>query len=172
VSRLFVALWPPAGALAELRALPREEHPGVRWVPPERWHVTLRFLGDADPDRARELLAGAPLPAASAEVGHVLERLGRDVLAVPVRGLERLAAAVAAATAGIGVPPERRRFHGHVTVARIRGGAHGLPPPARPGTGAASTTAFPVTEVALVASEHDEQGLRYRTLATFATAPR
>ena len=45
MTRLFVALWPAEDAIAELRALPRKDQLGVRFVPPENWHVTLRFLG-------------------------------------------------------------------------------------------------------------------------------
>ena len=52
MSRLFVAVWPPDEVLEELRALPRKDERGVRFVHPDSWHITLRFLGDADPDQA------------------------------------------------------------------------------------------------------------------------
>src|SRR4051794_11116337 len=55
--RLFVALVPPAEALAELgaavAALP--DTPRLRWTRPEQWHVTLAFLAEVD-DRTREAL--------------------------------------------------------------------------------------------------------------------
>ena len=31
--------------------------PDMRWVPPQRWHVTLAFLGEVDPDRLPMLTA-------------------------------------------------------------------------------------------------------------------
>ncbi|WP_067139905.1 2'-5' RNA ligase family protein [Microtetraspora malaysiensis] len=49
MSRLFVALSPPAGVLAEIAAEvgPRRgEWPGLRWVDDALWHVTLAFLGE------------------------------------------------------------------------------------------------------------------------------
>ena len=49
--RLFVAVWPPEEVVAELTALPRKDGRGVRFVAPENWHVTLRFLGQAIPTR-------------------------------------------------------------------------------------------------------------------------
>src|SRR5208282_2132205 len=56
--RLFVALTPPAGVLAELEAALaplRGDWPGLRWAPADRWHVTLAFLGDVDEAKIGEL---------------------------------------------------------------------------------------------------------------------
>ena len=44
--RLFVAVVPPADAVAALGRLQHPEHPAIRWSPPSQWHVTLRFLGE------------------------------------------------------------------------------------------------------------------------------
>ena len=67
--RLFVAAFPSDEVVEALSSLPRPVEPGVRWVPPERWHATLRFLGDADPDEVAARLARVELPAATASVG-------------------------------------------------------------------------------------------------------
>jgi 2'-5' RNA ligase len=48
--RLFLAVRPPEDVVAELMSLRRKDQRGVRFVRPEQWHVTLRFLGDADID--------------------------------------------------------------------------------------------------------------------------
>ena len=55
--RLFVALVPPADALAELAAAvdALRSTPGLRWTRPEQWHVTLAFLAEVD-DRTRAAL--------------------------------------------------------------------------------------------------------------------
>ena len=48
------------------------------------------------------------------------KRLGRNVVMIPARGADGLAAAVTAATTGIGQPPPKRRGTGHMTIARFR----------------------------------------------------
>lgn len=144
--RLFIAVWPPQELVARLDALARPEEPGVQWEPQGLAHVTLRFLGSADPALVSDALAAAPLPAATAELGPAVSRLGRSVLCVPVAGLDDLAAAVVAATVHLGEPPPARRFAGHVTLARLRHrGACGL-------AGHRISERFAVDEVALVRS--------------------
>ena len=56
--RLFVAVWPPDDVLDLLAGLP-----GRRWLESggraaAQWHVTLRFLGDAEVDAVRAALGG------------------------------------------------------------------------------------------------------------------
>jgi 2'-5' RNA ligase len=56
--RAFVALTPPAAALAELAdavAPLRAAHPDLRWTPAEQWHLTLAFLGKVDDSVLPEL---------------------------------------------------------------------------------------------------------------------
>jgi 2'-5' RNA ligase len=50
MSRLFVALVPPAPVQAGLAAL-AVPLTGVRWIPGENLHLTLRFIGETAPDR-------------------------------------------------------------------------------------------------------------------------
>jgi len=64
MSRLFVAILPPATVCAELGAL-ATKLPGVRWVPEENLHLTLRFIGDAPADQEREF--GDALSAVNVE---------------------------------------------------------------------------------------------------------
>lgn len=156
--RLFVAVWPPAEVVDALCELPRPAEPGVRWVAPEAWHVTLTFLGEADGGDVAAALDGARLPAAEAVLGPQVSRLGRSVLVVPVGGLDELAAAVAAATEGLGSFSDPRPFVGHLTLARLRG---------RPACGVAGTafrSTFVVEQVALVASAITSDGATYTTL--------
>jgi 2'-5' RNA ligase len=163
VARLFVAAWPPAEVVEELEDIQRPPREGVRWTTPDQWHVTLRFLGEASPPVAMAALEQLATQAAQAEVGPALARFGRGYLALPVRGLHDLAAAVVDATAAVGDPPDNRSFRGHLTLARLRpranvGGLAGIPFSAQ----------FPVTEVALVHSELHPDGSRYHTLDTVA----
>ncbi len=122
--RLFVALQPPASAVAVLDALPRPAVPRVRWTTAEQWHVTLRFLGKCSPDEVVAALQSTAWPTAPEAVLRAdVRRFGRELLYVPVDGVEGLAAAVVRATAGVGKPPPDRPFTGHLTLARAaRGG--------------------------------------------------
>lgn len=158
-SRLFVAVTPPDEVLDAIAALPRPVEPGVRWTRRPAWHVTLRFLGnEVDEDEARRALRGLEAAPAVAEVGPVVSRLGRNVVCLPVAGLDALATAVRTATEQVGDPPEARRFAGHLTLARLKHraacGLAGTPFRAR----------FDVRAVELVRSTLGERGPTYDVL--------
>jgi 2'-5' RNA ligase len=161
MARLFLAVWPPEGVVEELLALHRKDRRGVRFLPPDRWHVTLRFLGEADPADVADAM-GDIADAATARLGPAVDIVGGRVLAVPVAGLDDLAATVTRRTRDLGQRPSRRRFHGHLTIARIKPSAD-LPPT----VGALVEASFAVTEVALVQSRLEPSGARYDTLETW-----
>jgi 2'-5' RNA ligase len=162
VPRLFVAAWPDDDLRRELTRLPRPDEDGVRWVPPSNWHVTLRFLGDAEIEPVRARLAEVPLPRARLRLGPTVDRLGEQALVVSVRGADELASAVLAATQDIG-PRSERTFRGHLTLARTRRGASPTL------LGAEFDGELDVREVAVVESELSADGPVYRTLATIRT---
>jgi 2'-5' RNA ligase len=162
VTRLFVALWPSVDVVEALCALRRKDERGVRFVPPDNWHVTLRFLGDADAGEVADRLAGIEWPAATARLGPAIDLLGQHSVIVPVSGVDDLAARATRATRDLGTARERRRYVGHLTIARLRKGAR--PPHV---TGTPFDESFEVTEVALVSSRLKESGAEYETLATW-----
>ena len=161
MERLFVAALPDGPTGEMLRGLPRPDERGVRWVRPEQWHVTLRFIGACSVDAVESRLDGAALPRSHARLGPAVEWLGPQ-LVVPVAGVDELAAAVHAVTDGIGEPP-RPRFRGHLTIARTRRSATSTV------VGHPVVGSFTVTEVALVRSELTPDGARYTALATYPT---
>lgn len=124
--RLFVALALPDAVRTRLAAL-AGGIPGARWVPPENYHLTLRFIGEIEPWRAEEAdaaLAAIRAPRfelALAGIG-TFEKAGRiqslHVTAERSEALARLQAKVETALQRIGLEPERRRFAPHVTLAR------------------------------------------------------
>jgi 2'-5' RNA ligase len=125
--RLFtgVEIPPDVGqALASLRG----GLPGARWIDPENYHLTLRFIGDVD-----DMIAG--------EVASMLGRVKRGAFELRMDGLTsfggRKPRAVVATVAGaqalvevqaeherlmqrIGLEPEGRKYTPHVTLARLR----------------------------------------------------
>lgn len=160
--RLFLAVSPPAEVLDAVAALPRPDEPGVRWVAREQWHVTLRFLGDADPDEVGAALDAVWPPAGvlptEVELGPAVSRLGRAVVCLPARGLDELAAFVRDATAHLGEPPDPRPFAGHLTLARLRHrGACGL-------AGRPFRARFEARAVSLIRSEPSAAGVHHTTV--------
>lgn len=167
--RLFVAAWPPQDVVARLAALPRRDVKGLRWTRPDQWHVTLRFLGtveDEDVGRVAAALAGVPVAGGEAVLGPAVGRFGQRILHVPVEGLAPAAAAVVAATAVFGEPPEDRPFRGHLTLARVSDRAR---VDLRPLAGAAMAASWPLGEITLVASRLGSSGARYEIVERFAT---
>ena len=157
MARLFVAVWLPDDVHALVAALPRLQEPGVRWVPPDQWHLTLRFFGEADVADAVAALGTLRSAPVDAVVGPAVSRLGRTVLCLPVDGLHGLAGDVASVTAGIGQPPDPRPFNGHITLARLgRRGSCRL-------AGHRCSTRFTVRELALVRSVTRAEGPTYHT---------
>jgi 2'-5' RNA ligase len=104
----------------------------VSWEREEKLHVTLKFFGDVGAGKVEALTAA--LARAALSTGPLALRLeGAGVFPSPGRpnvlwigvgddggGLARLHARVEEACAAEGFPPERRPFHPHVTLARVR----------------------------------------------------
>ncbi len=171
--RLFVAACPPERVLKTLAGLARPERAGLRWAPPYQWHVTLRFFGDTDVDQGvvagqRVAEAAASGRTATAELGPALGSFGRNVLHVPVTGLEALAETLGRRTAEVGQPPRPPPFSGHITLARSRGRCR-----LDEFIGTPVADSWEVDEISLVASvSAGRPGLpaRHEVVATFPLA--
>jgi 2'-5' RNA ligase len=159
--RLFVAAWPSRPVLGALRRLQRPELAAVRWTTEAQWHITLRFLGEVeDPEPVAEALTAGLRRVAPADVvaDRRARRYGPSAVGVPVRGLEAIAAAVAAATAAWG-QIETRPFRGHLTLARRRGRV-----PAATLSVGLPVLRWHADEVCLVRSHLGAAGARYETM--------
>jgi 2'-5' RNA ligase len=128
--RLFVAL-PLPPALSDHLAALAHGLPGARWVEPDRMHLTLRFIGEVDgalADDIADALDAIHMPEFDLELrglGTFTEKRGPAVLWAGVRpneALARLRGKVENAMVRVGLAPERRKFHPHVTLARLPAG--------------------------------------------------
>ncbi len=124
--RLFTALEIPF-EIGQSLALLRGGLPGARWVAPENYHLTLRFIGDIDDTLATEiadLLDKVERPAFDLQIDG-LDSFGGNkpravVAAVPaVTQLVELRADHERIMQRIGLQPERK-YKPHVTLARLR----------------------------------------------------
>ena len=113
------------------RAAEAAPHAKVTWVPPDRMHLTIRFIGEVDDDKAalvREALA-PPFPLSSFSLTlcgvGTFPRGGtpRVVWIGVTEGREALLAierAVSARLQSLGIPEEDRAFSPHLTLGRVR----------------------------------------------------
>ncbi|MEM6847014.1 MAG: RNA 2',3'-cyclic phosphodiesterase [Pseudomonadota bacterium] len=126
--RLFTALPLPDDVRTELTGL-RGGLRGARWIDPENYHITLRFIGDVDERIADEVaftlsrIRRAPLQIRLAGLGSFGSKKPHSVWArvEPSQGLSDLQGEQERALQRIGLPAEPRRFKPHVTLARVRG---------------------------------------------------
>ena len=125
--RLFTALEIPAEIAFSLSLL-RGGLPGARWVEPENYHITLRFIGDIDEPTADEI-AGALARVDRPGFDVALQGLGAFgsrrphslfAGAKPSPALKELQAEQERIIQRIGLEPERRKFTPHVTLARMK----------------------------------------------------
>ncbi len=163
MTRLFVALWPPDHVVDVLLGLHRKDERDARFISPENWHVSLRFLGDAEPTAVTAALDRAHLEPVTARMGPAVDVMNERVLIAPVAGIDQLAAAVSAATRDLGTEPLRKRFHGHISLARLRRNGRNVPRT----LGAMIQAEWAVDEIALVQSTLHPDGARYHTLETW-----
>ncbi len=126
--RLFSAIEIPR-SLAERLMLLRAGLTGARWIDPENYHLTLRFIGDVDGATARDFTAAlgaivaAPFELEVKGLGSFGGGRPRAIFADigPSEGLEALRRANERAARQAGLPPESRNYKPHVTLARLKG---------------------------------------------------
>jgi 2'-5' RNA ligase len=192
-ARLFVAVDPPPEACEELAAWTRVAaaglglragkggRPPLRLLAPERLHLTICFLGSrpvAEIDAIAGALSSGPGPVGELRVGAPVWLPPRRprALAVEVHDvggeLAALHAEVSREIAAVSDwEPERRRFRGHVTLARI--GAGSLLRSSRGESPLPATPPLRFTPPALILyrSWLSRTGASYEPLASWELAP-
>lgn len=183
--RTFIALVLPDDckkALAQvqepLRSLPCD----VRWEDPEKFHITLKFLGDTS--------AGKISFLSNALREHLREICAFDIHFTTLGAFptiysprvlwvgltnraktQELNILTETACQTIGFPAERKEFHPHVTLGRVKGQRN-----LSRLTDAIKTSTFDAipcrcNEVALMKSELKPEGSRYTVIQTFPLQP-
>jgi len=132
--RSFIAIELPETlkkALAEFQQELGECDPDVRWTRPEHIHLTLKFLGNIEEDKA-DIIAAKIKEICEGQPGFKLGILGTGVF--PNNRLPRilwagielkdeikaLQAGIEEAMASLGFEREKRRFSPHLTLGRFR----------------------------------------------------
>ena len=125
--RLFIGLEIPEN-VGQTLSLLRGGLPGARWIDPENYHLTLRFIGDIETRLAHEIVS-------------MLDRVNRGPFDIKLDGLSSFGGkkprAIVASVAPspcllelqaelerlmrrVGLEPEGRKYTPHVTLARLR----------------------------------------------------
>ncbi len=173
--RLFVALRPPESVRDLL--IDAMEGADVRWQDDDQLHLTLRFIGEVERPLASDVaaaLAGiafAPFELAIAGVGR-FDHGRRGALwagVSPKDEIKALAAKVERACQAAGLPPERRAYHPHITLARWSGGKPRLDGWLERHSGLRSEP-WPVREFVLYESRLGQSGAHYEEVREFALA--
>ena len=129
--RLFVGLRPPAGIRRQLIGL-MGGVPGARWQDDAQLHLTLRFIGEVDRPCGEDIAAALDrlrcpaIEVSLAGVGAFDSRGRPNALWAGVRphdALARLHRKIDQALVRIGLPPERRAYLPHITLARMNAAA-------------------------------------------------
>jgi RNA 2',3'-cyclic 3'-phosphodiesterase len=125
--RLFTGLEIPTD-IGQSLSLLRGGLPGARWIDPENYHVTLRFIGDVDDTIAREIasmLERVRREPFEMRVEDLISFGGRKPRAIvatlgSARALMELQAEHERLMQRVGLEPEGRKYVPHVTLARLR----------------------------------------------------
>lgn len=175
--RLFVAIHPPDEIRDGLVDL-MEGLAGARWQSDEQLHLTLRFIGEVDRHVAGDVAAALGsihhpgFQIAISGLGTFGRRGKPETLWAgvapqePVRALHKK---VDQALAQAGVPPERRAFQPHITIARMGRGT-GSVPDYLARYGGASSAPFAVTSFALYESQLTPNGAIHTAVESYPLA--
>ena len=160
-----------SGVIASLR----EEFPlkGVGWSKPENLHVTIKFLGDTDEAAGARLVEKLSSIATSYQPFRLQldkpELLGKRVISIAIRSdtptVFSLEMVIDTECERLGFPREGRRFHPHLTLARIRHPENARELSQRFLQTQIEPISFEVREVVIYESELGAGGSTYRILS-------
>jgi len=126
--RLFVAIRPPE-PIRDLLIDAMDAGADFRWQSDDQLHLTLRFVGEVERPVAEDLadalarVRSEKLELRIAGTGRFDQRNSGALWAgvEPKPPLAALAAKIERVCQSVGLPPERRAYHPHITLARWKG---------------------------------------------------
>jgi 2'-5' RNA ligase len=175
MQRLFVAIRPPE-AVRDLLIDAMDDSPEFSWQSDEQLHLTLRFVGEVERPLAEDLAAALshlraePFELRIAGLGR-FEQRNRGALwagVEPKAPLAALAAKVERACQQVGLEPERRAFHPHITLARWKGRRTREVQDFLERKRGLSSPPFDVSEFVLFESHLSRHGAHYEAAASYA----
>ena len=156
----------------------------VKWTIPEECHLTLSFFGEIEKDRILAACAAVePLAAKHRSFSLCLDGVGAfpdfsnpKVLWAGLTGqtgsLRALKKDIDESLNSVGIAPENREFHPHLTLGRVRSfhrsSARGVAPEALHFN---SNRSFLVSQITVFKSELGPQGALHTALETFRLLP-
>jgi len=175
--RLFVAIRPPE-PIRDLLIDAMDESPDFRWQHDEQLHLTLRFIGEVDRPLADDIAAALTRIRAErfslriAGTGRFEQRNSGSLWAgvEPKAPVAALASKIERTCVGLGLEPERRAFHPHITLARWKGRRSREIADFLQRTRGLASEPFDVSEFILFESRLSRHGAHYEEAASYPLA--
>ena len=172
--RLFVAIRPPQ-LIRDLLIDAMDDGPDFRWQDDEQLHLTLRFVGEVERPIANDLADALSRVRANhfelriAGVGRFEQRSSGALWAgvEPKAPVAALAAKIERVCQQVGLDPERRTFHPHITLARWKGRRSREVGNFIERHGGLTSAPFEVERFILFESRLSRHGARYEEMAGF-----
>ncbi|MCW5730146.1 MAG: RNA 2',3'-cyclic phosphodiesterase [Alphaproteobacteria bacterium] len=173
--RLFAAIALPDEIRASLAPI-MAGIPGAKWTRPENLHLTLRFIGNVDGRLFRDIadslshVRGEPFELRLSGVGQFGEGRRVDLVWAGVQAsepLRHLQARIEQRLRAEGLEPEPRKYHPHVTLARLRGAPDRRVADYLAGHGLYRSAPFRVEEFVLFSSFLARDGAIHQAEATY-----
>jgi 2'-5' RNA ligase len=173
--RLFVAIRPPED-IRDLLIDAMDDCSDFRWQNDEQLHLTLRFTGEVDRPLAEDVavalgaVRAPPFELRIHGTGRFEQRNSGALWAgvEPSTPLAALAAKVERVCQSIGLEPERRAFHPHITLARWKGRRSREIATFLDRTRGLASEPFAVDSFTLFESRLSRHGAHYEEVASYA----
>ena len=172
--RLFVGIRPPE-PIRDLLIDAMDDSADFRWQDEEQLHLTLRFVGEVERPVANDL--GDALSRIHSErfelriagVGRFEQRNSGALWAgvEPKAPVAALAAKVERVCQSVGLEPERRAFHPHITLARWKGRRAREVQTFLACSGGLSSDSFAIDDFILFESRLSRHGAHYEEVARY-----